>query len=186
MAEKSQRISGVAERYASSLFDLANADKAVDTVAKDLDRFSALIEGSEELKRLVDSPIFASGDQLAAVSALVTKAKIGGLAGNFLKVVAGNSRLDVLAGMVAAYHEIAARERGEVVAEVQSAHKLTAAQEKELVSTLSGATGKKVTTRITVDPSLLGGLVVKVGSKQIDTSLRTKLSTLKHTLKEVG
>lgn len=186
MAEKSQRISGVAERYASSLYELAAAEKSVDAVAKDLNRFKALIDGSTELKRLVESPVFSAADQLAAITALVAKAGIKGLAGNMLMVVAKNRRLAALPGIIAAYHHIAARERGEVVAEVRSAYALSAAQEKELAATLSGATGKKVTSHVTVDPSLLGGLIVKVGSRQIDTSLRTKLSTLKHALKEVG
>ncbi|MBW3096715.1 F0F1 ATP synthase subunit delta [Pseudohoeflea coraliihabitans] len=186
MAEQSQRISGVAERYASSLFELASADNAIDAVAKDLDQFNALIEGNDELKRLISSPVFASDDQFGAISAIVAKSGLGPLSGNFLKVVARNGRLDVLPGIMAAYHQIVARERGEVTAYVRSAHALSSAQEQELASTLSSATGKKVSTRVTVDPALLGGLVVKVGSRQIDTSLRTKLSTLKHALKEVG
>jgi ATP synthase, F1 delta subunit len=186
VAEKSQRISGVAERYASSLYELAAAEKSVDTVAKDLNRFKDLIEGNADLKRLVESPVFSAAEQVAAVSALVAKAGIKGLAGNFLKVVTNNRRLAALPGIIAAFHQIVARERGEVVADVRSAHALSPAQEKELAATLSGATGKKVTAKVTVDPSLLGGLVVQVGSRQIDTSLRTKLSTLKHALKEVG
>jgi F-type H+-transporting ATPase subunit delta len=186
VAEKSQRISGVAARYASSLHDLASAANSVDAVAKDLDLFSSIVEGNDELKRLVSSPVFASSEQLGAVAALVEKAKIGELTGNFLKVVARNRRLQSLSSIVTAYHEITARARGEATAHVQTARPLTAAQEKELAETLSSATGKKVATRVTVDPALLGGLIVQVGSRQIDTSLRTKLSTLKHALKEVG
>lgn len=186
MAEKSQRISGVAERYASSLYELAAAEKSVDAVAKELNRFKVMIDGNVELKRLVESPVFSAADQLAAITALVAKAGIKGLAGNMLRVVAKNRRLAELPGIISAYHLIAARERGEVVAEVRSAHPLTPAQEKELAAALSDATGKKVASHVTVDPSLLGGLVVQVGSRQIDTSLRTKLSSLKHTLKEVG
>lgn len=186
MAEKSQRISGVADRYAASLFDLASESNAVDAVAQDLDQFLALVEGNEDLKRVVSSPIFASGDQLAVISALVEKGGLGELAANFLKVVARNDRLGALAGIISAYHQKVAEARGEVTVEVRSAHQLTPAQEQELASVLSGTTGQKVTTRVTVDPSLLGGLIVRVGSRQIDTSLRTKLSTLKHALKEVG
>lgn len=186
MAEKSQRISGVAERYASSLYELASAAKSVDAVGKDLDLFSSIVEGNDELKRLVSSPVFASSEQLGAIAALAEKSKVGDLTGNFLKVVARNRRLQSLSEIVAAYHEITARERGEATAYVQTARPLTAAQEKELAATLSIATGKKVATRVTVEPALLGGMIVQVGSRQIDTSLRTKLSTLKHALKEVG
>ena len=186
MADKSQHISGVAERYASSLFELASADNAVDAVAKDLDQFQAMIDGSEELQRLVKSPVFSADDQYNSVVALNAKTKMTGLVGNFLKVVARNRRLFAYPEIVRAYHKIVADDRGQVIADVRSAHALSAAQEKELAAALSSSTGKTVSIHLTVDPSLLGGLIVKIGSRQVDTSLRTKLSTLKHTLKEVG
>ncbi|RYC04586.1 F0F1 ATP synthase subunit delta [Ciceribacter ferrooxidans] len=186
VADTSQLISGVAERYASSLFELALEAGAVDTVSADLDRFQAMIDGSADLKRLVQSPVFSAEDQVKAVSALCEKAGIGGLVGNFVKVVAGNRRLFAVTGMIAAFRRIAARHRGEITAEVTSAHALTGEQEKELKAALKGVTGKDVAVSVTVDPSILGGLIVKVGSRQIDTSLRTKLSTLKLALKEVG
>ncbi|MDI7862481.1 F0F1 ATP synthase subunit delta [Rhizobiaceae bacterium n13] len=186
VADTSQLISGVAERYAASLFDLALESGGVDAVSADLDRFQALLDESADLRRLVASPVFSSEDQLKAVTAINEKAEIGGLVGNFLKVVARNRRLFALPGMIQAFRAIAARHRGEISAEVTSAHALTAAQEKELKVALKGVTGKDVTVSVTVDPSILGGLIVKVGSRQIDTSLRTKLSTLKLALKEVG
>ncbi|OLP42805.1 F0F1 ATP synthase subunit delta [Rhizobium oryziradicis] len=186
VADTSQRISGVAERYASSLFDLALEAGSVDAVAADLDRFKAMIAVSDDLKRLVSSPIFTSDEQASAVEALCAQAKIGTLAANFLKVVASNRRLFAVPGMIAAFGEIAARHRGELTAEVITAHALSSAQETELKEALKGVTGKTVTLNVTVDSSLLGGLIVKVGSRQIDTSLRTKLSTLKLALKEVG
>lgn len=186
MADTSQLISGVAERYASSLFELALEAGSVDKVGADLDRFQALLEESEDLRRLVASPVFSAEEQLKAITAVAEKAGIAGLVGNFLKVVAGNRRLFALPGMVRAYREIAAAHRGEITAEVTSAHALSAAQETELKSALKGVTGKDVAIAVTVDPSILGGLIVKVGSRQIDTSLRTKLSTLKLALKEVG
>lgn len=186
MADNSHHISAVAERYASSLYDLAAEAKSVDTIAKDLDRFQAMIDGSADLQRLVESPVFSAEDQSRSIVALIEKAGIGGLVGNFLKVVAGNRRLFAVPMMIRSYHETVARERGEVTANVKTAHALSAAQEKELKATLSGVTGKTVTLDVTVDASLLGGLIVKIGSRQVDTSLRTKLSTLKHTLKEAG
>jgi F-type H+-transporting ATPase subunit delta len=186
VADTSQLVSGVAERYASSLFDLALEAGSVDSVASDLERFQALVNESDDLKRLIVSPVFSAEDQMKAISAVAAKAGIAGLVANFLKVVASNRRLFAVPGMIKAYRVIAARHRGEISAEVTSAHALTAAQETELKAALKGVTGKDVAVAVTVDPSILGGLIVKVGSRQIDTSLRTKLSTLKLALKEVG
>jgi len=186
VADTSQLISGVAERYASSLFELAREAGSIDAVGADLDRFQALLDESADLKRLVASPVFSADEQRRAISAIAAKAGIAGIVGNFLKVVAANRRLFALPGMIRAFRLIAAEHRGEVTAEVTSAHALTAAQEKELKSALKGVTGKDVAVNVTVDPTVLGGLIVKVGSRQIDTSLRTKLSTLKLALKEVG
>ncbi len=186
MADTSQLVSGVAERYASSLFELALDSNSVKKVEADLAQFQAMIGNSEDLKRLVESPVFSSDDQFRAVDAILAKAKMTGLAANLIKVAAQNRRLFAVPGMIKAFGEIAARHRGEVSADVASAHTLTAAQEKELKAALKGVTGKDVTLNVTVDASILGGLIVKVGSRQIDTSLRTKLSTLKLALKEVG
>ena len=186
VADTSQITSGVAERYASSLFELALEANAVDAVSADLDRFQRLLDESEDLKRLIASPVFSAEDQTKALVAVCQSAGISGLVGNFLKVVAGNRRLFALPGMIKAFRVIAARHRGEITAEVTSAHALTQAQENELKAALKGVTGKDVTIAVTVDPSILGGLIVKVGSRQIDTSLRTKLSTLKLAMKEVG
>ena len=186
VADTSQLVSGVAERYASSLFDLAQEAGSAAAVGADLDRFQALIDESEDLKRLIASPVFSAEDQTKAIAAVAAKAGITGLVANFLKVVASNRRLFAVPGMIQAYRVIAARARGEITADVTSAHALTAAQENELKAALKGVTGKDVAVAVTVDPSILGGLIVKVGSRQIDTSLRTKLSTLKLALKEVG
>jgi F-type H+-transporting ATPase subunit delta len=186
VADTSQLISGVAERYASSLFDLAQQAGTVEAVEADLNRFQALMDESEDLRRLVASPVFSAAEQTGAIVAVADRAQISGLVGNFLKVVAGNRRLFALPGMIRAFRQIAAAHRNEVTAEVTSAHALTAQQENELKSALKGVTGKDVTIAVTVDPTVLGGLIVKIGSRQIDTSLRTKLSTLKLALKEVG
>lgn len=186
MADTSQLNSGVAERYASSLFELALEAGSVAETGKDLDRIADMLAESVDLKRLVESPVFTAEDQSNALMAVCAKAGISGLAANFLKVVAANRRLFALSGMIRSYRVIAARHRGEVSAEVTSAHALSAAQESELKAALKGVTGKDVTVNVTIDPSILGGLIVKVGSRQIDTSLRTKLSTLKLALKEVG
>ncbi|PSH66656.1 F0F1 ATP synthase subunit delta [Phyllobacterium brassicacearum] len=186
MAETSSLISGVAQRYAGSLFGLALEAKSLAEVEQNLDAFEALINGSADLKRLIQSPVFSSDDQVKAISAILNKAKIGGLVGNFLRVVAQNRRLFSVPAMIQSFRQIAANHRGEVTADVTSAHALTAAQETELKATLKSVAGKDVTINVTVDPSILGGLIVKLGSRQIDTSLRTKLSSLKLVLKEVG
>ncbi|WP_171376712.1 F0F1 ATP synthase subunit delta [Rhizobium sophorae] len=186
VADTSQLTSGVAERYASSLFELALEQGAVDSVTADLDHFQAMLDESADLKRFVASPVFSAEDQLKAIVAISEKAGISGFFANFLKVVARNRRLFALPGMIKAFRIIAASHRGEISAEVTSAHALSQAQETELKVALKSVTGKDVTIAVTVDPSILGGLIVKVGSRQIDTSLRTKLSTLKLALKEVG
>lgn len=186
MADTSHLISGVAARYATSLFELAVEENSLDTVASDLAAFEAMIAESGDLRRLIESPAFSAEEQFKAIGALADKAGITGLVGNFLRVVARNRRLFAVPGIIRAYRELLAKHRGEVRAEVRTAHPLTEAQQKELQAALKGVTGKDVAVDVTVDPSLLGGLIVKVGSRQIDTSLRTKLSTLKLALKEVG
>ncbi|MCO5070302.1 MAG: F0F1 ATP synthase subunit delta [Rhizobiaceae bacterium] len=186
MAQSSSPISGVAQRYARSLFDLAVEANAVSSVEKDLGRFEAMLDGSEDLQRLISSPVFSSEDQLRAISAIADKAKITGLVGNLLRVAAENRRLFVLPGIIRAFRQLAAEQRGEVAAEVTSAHALSSAQESELKAALKSVAGKEVTLSVTVDPSLLGGMIVRLGSRQIDTSLKTKLNSLKLALKEVG
>jgi F-type H+-transporting ATPase subunit delta len=186
VADSSQSVSGVAERYASSLFTLALEEGSVAGVSTALDQFQSMIDGSPDLQRLIKSPVFSADEQLAAVTAILGKAGISGIAANFVKVAASNRRLFAVPGMIRAFREIAARHRGEVSADVTTARALTAAQETELKAALQGVTGKDVTINVAVDPALLGGLIVKLGSRQIDTSLRTKLSTLKLSLKEVG
>lgn len=186
MADTSHLISGVAERYATSLFELAVEAEAIDQVASDLSAFEAMIGESADLKRLIESPAFSADDQFKAIAALCDKAGIKGLVGNFLRVVARNRRLFAVPGIIHAYREMVAKHRGETRAEVTAAHELTSAQETELKAALKDVTGKDVMIDLKVDPSLLGGLIVKIGSRQIDTSLRTKLSTLKLALKEVG
>lgn len=186
LAKSGSPISAVAQRYGGSLYELAADANCVATTEKDLGRFGDLIEGSADLKRLIESPVFSAADQLAAVSALSAKAKLSGLVGNFLKVVASNRRLFAVPAMITAFREIAAEKRGEVTADIVSAHALTPAQEKELSATLKSVAGKEVSLKVSVDVSLLGGMVVRLGSRQIDTSLKTKLASLKLALKEVG
>lgn len=186
MADSSQVITGVAERYASSLFELALETKTIDQVGDELAGFEELLSESADLKRLITSPVFSADEQFKAIAALADKAKLSDMTGNFLRVVAQNRRLFALPAIIAGYREFVARHKGEITADVSAAHELNATQTKELQAALKSVTGKNVAINLSVDPSLLGGLIVKIGSRQIDTSLRTKLSTLKLSLKEVG
>jgi F-type H+-transporting ATPase subunit delta len=186
VADTSSHISGVAERYASSLFDLALEANTQAAIGAELTRLESLIGSSDDLKRLINSPVFSADDQYRAIGAIADQAGFDGLVGNFLRVVAKNRRLFAVPGIIRAYRVIDARHRGEVSAEISSAHALTSEQEQELKAALKSVTGKDVAMNVTVDPSVMGGLIVKVGSRQIDTSLRSKLSTLKLALKEVG
>jgi F-type H+-transporting ATPase subunit delta len=183
---KSSRTSGVASRYAGSLFDIAIETKSLAKVESQLAVFESLLGESEDLRRLIGSPVFSADEQLKAIGAVAARAGIDGLVANFLKVVASNRRLFAIPSIIEAFREIAAAHKGVVTADVTSAFKLTAVQEKELKATLKDVAGKDVDINMTVDPSLLGGLIVKIGSRQIDTSLRTKLSSMKLALKEVG
>ena len=173
-------------RYASALFDLAVSEKKIPAVEKDLARFDALLEGSDDLRRLVTSPVFSADDQSMAIDAILKKAKITGLVGNFVRVVASNRRLFAMQGMLSAFRKLLADHKGEATADVTVAQKLSPAQTKELKAALKSVVGKDVAINATVDPSILGGMIVKVGSRQIDTSLKTRLSSLKLALKEVG
>lgn len=151
-----------------------------------LGQVERLIADSDDFRRLIESPVFSADEQFAAISAIADKAGLDGLVGNFLRVVARNRRLFAIPAMIRAFRRIAAERRGEISAEVSSAHELTAAQEKELREALRQIAGKDVAFTTKVEPELLAGLVVRLGSRQIDTSLRTKLNSLKLALKEVG
>ncbi len=186
MADSTAQSSGVAERYANALFELAGDAQTAQAVEKDLDAFSGLLAESPDLVRLVRSPVFSSDEQLRAVSAILAKAGIGGLVGNLVKVAASNRRLFAVPAMIAAYKRLAAKQRGEVSAEVTSAAPLTEGQTAEIKAALKASLGKDVTLDTRVDASLIGGLIVKVGSRMIDGSLRTKLNSLKLAMKEVG
>lgn len=186
MADSSSKFSEIAQRYASSLFELALEAGQVEAVEEDLAAFERMLSESVELNRLVRSPVFSADDQLRAIDAVLKRAGTTGLVGNFLRVVARNRRLFAVPGMIRAYRHIAAEHRGEVTAQVVSAHELSASQEQALKASLREIAGKDVTLSRTVDPSLLGGLIVRLGSRQFDTSLKTKLNSLKLALKGVG
>lgn len=186
MAEIASLDSGVAGRYATALFELARDAGALDTVEADLKGFADLVEESTDLKRLVRSPVFSADEQLRAVTAVLDKAEIGGLVGNLIKVAARNRRLFAVPDIVRAFGHLLARHRGEVSAEVTSAEPLSTTHVADLKAALKETLGKDVALDTRVDPSLIGGLIVRVGSRMIDGSIKTKLSSLKLAMKEVG
>lgn len=178
-------ISGMAGRYATALFELALEEKAVDAVRKDLDSFDELVAGSADLNRLVRSPVFSGEEQLKALEAILAKAKIKGLAANFLKVIAANRRLFAAREMIRAYRALVARHKGEVSAQVTVAEELSDKNLSALKSALKSVTGgKDIDMDVKVDPAIIGGLIVKVGSRMVDSSLRTKLNAIKVAMKE--
>ena len=186
MASKVQIASGLAGRYANALFGLAVDNGAVDQVAQDLAEISAMLKESEDLSRLVLSPVIAREDQGRAMTAVMDAAKISDLTNRFIGVVAENRRLFELEGMIIAFQTLLAKHKGEVSAEVTSAKKLTQKQVDSLEASLKEAIGSDIAVEQKVDPALLGGLVVKVGSRMVDSSLRTKLQHLQLAMKGVG
>ena len=179
-------VSGVAGRYATALFELAEAQNALDAVAADLGSIGTMLNESEDLTRLVRSPLFSADEQGRAFAAVLDKAGISGLVKNFVGLVIANRRLFALPDMIRSYNAILAEKRGEMTADVTSAHPLGDQQVESLKAALKSATGRDVRINTKVDAGLLGGLIVKVGSRMIDSSLRTKLNSLKIAMKEAS
>ncbi len=174
----------MAGRYATALFDLALETNAVEPVKADLDRFDALLAASADLSRLVRSPAFSAEEQLQALSAVLDRAGIGGLAANFFKLATSNRRLFAVRDMIKAFRELVARHKGEATAEVTVAEALKDQHVDALRAALKAVSGKEIDLDVKVDPAILGGLVVKLGSRMVDSSLRTKLNAIKHAMKE--
>lgn len=183
MAATSKGVTGIADRYATALFDLAGDKKALDQVATDLRGLRGMIDGSSDLRRLIVSPVLSREDQGRAIGAVADKAGFSPLTKNFLGLVARNRRLFAVPGMIAAYLARLAEKRGEMTAEVSAAQPLSEAQLEALAKQLKKATGSKVAVEVKIDPALLGGIVVKIGSRMVDASLRSKLNRLQLALK---
>ena len=187
MAGEDSTVSGMAGRYARALFELALDAKSVDAVKTDIETFDALMTESPDLLRLVRSPVFGAEEQGKALAAVLAKAGIGGLASNFLLFVAANRRLFAVRDMIRDFRKLVARWKGEVTAEVTVAEKLSDARLEEIKNTLKSITGEKaVDLNVKIDPAIIGGLMVKLGSRMVDSSLRTKLNAIKHAMKEAG
>ncbi len=185
MAGEDPIIPGMAGRYATALFELALENKSVDKVKKDLEQFDELVEDNPDLRRLVRSPVFGADEQLKALGAILDKAGIKGTAANFLRVITTNRRLFAVRDMIRGYRALVARHKGEVTAQITVANKLTEKNLDALKSALKSVTGSKtVDLDVKVEPAIIGGIVVKLGSRMIDSSLRTKLNAIKFAMKE--
>ena len=176
--------SDVVERYATAFFELAADEGAIDALEANLRGISSGLEASDDLNRLVASPVFDADQKARGLDAVLEKAGAHPLTRNFTALLAKNNRLSVLSDVIARFHRLAADHRGEVSAEAVSAHPLTEDQTKTLRSQIETSVGKAVNLETRVEKDLLGGLIVKVGSRMIDSSLRTKLNRLQQTLKE--
>jgi len=186
VAGENPSVSGVSGRYATALFELARDEKSIDAVRADLDRFEAMLSESEDLKRLVRSPVFSADVQSKALSSVLDKAGISGISANFLKVLTANRRLFAVSDVIRAFRALVAKFRDEATADVTVAEKLSDKNLDALKAALKSVTGKDVALNVNIDPSIIGGLVVKLGSRMIDSSLRTKLNSIKHAMKEAG
>lgn len=169
-----------------ALFELARDEKSVDAVKADLDKFDAMLADSQDLLRLVRSPVFSSDMQGKALAAVLEKAGIRGIAANFLRILAANRRLFLIRDAITAFRALVARYKGESAADVTVAEPLSDKNLDSLKAALKAVTGKDVVLNVKVDPSIIGGLVVKLGSRMVDSSLRTKLNSIKHAMKEAG
>ena len=186
MAAENPSVSGVSGRYATALFELARDEKSIDAVKADLDKFEALLTESADLNRLVRSPVFSAGVQQKALSAVLDQAGLTGTSAKFLKVLTANRRLFAVGEVSRAFRALVAKFKGEATADITVAEQLNEKNLDALKAALKSVTGKDVALNVKVDPSIIGGLVVKLGSRMVDSSLRTKLNSIKHAMKEAG
>ena len=177
---------GIAARYATAVFDLAKEGKDIKALETDVAALEAAIADSADFTTLLTSPLYNRDEQGAAMTAIAKKMGLSTTVSNVLSLLVAKRRLFVLPHMLAVLEDRLADERGEMTAEVTTAKSLTKAQSDKLAKTLSGQVGKTVTIKQTVDESIIGGLIVKMGSRMIDTSIAAKLNALQNTMKEVG
>jgi F-type H+-transporting ATPase subunit delta len=177
---------GIASRYALALFELAKEEKALKALESDIAALSESLAASADLRAVIASPMISREEQSNAISAISAKMGVSTLMANTLTLMADKRRLFVMPQFLAHMTDLIAAEKGEVTAEVTAARALTAAQTKKLAETLKARVGKTVKLKTTVDETLIGGLVVKLGSTMIDTSVKAKLAALQNAMKEVG
>ena len=186
VSEPASISTGIAARYATAVFELAKEEGKIAEIEADLSALSAAMAESADFSALISSPIYSRDAQGAAISAIAAKMGVSATIANTLSLMASKRRLFVLPQLVQSLRNMIAEDKGEVTADVVSAKALTKAQSEKLAQSLKATTGKDVTINATVDEALIGGLIVKVGSKMIDTSIRSKLNSLQNAMKEVG
>lgn len=186
MSESASISSGIAARYAKAIFELAKEAKTLPALEEDLDVLAETLESNAEFGDLISSPVYSRDDQASAVAEIAKKMKLSALVANLLALMASKRRLFVLPALIASVKEMIADEKGEISAEITAAKSLTKAQSDKLAKALKASVGKDVKINVAVDESLIGGLIVQVGSRMIDTSIRSKLSNLQNSMKEVG
>ena len=186
MSEPASISSGIAERYATAIFEISKESNALPKLEENLTDLANALADSADLSELISSPILSRADQGAAIAAVGKKMGLETVLQNGLGLMAEKRRLFVLPQLIAQLRGMIADDKGEVTADVTSAQALSDAQAEKLAQTLKARVGKDVNINATVDESLIGGLIVKVGSKMIDTSIRSKLSSLQNAMKEVG
>ncbi len=186
MASGQMVVTGVAGRYANALFDLALEEGQIDKVEAQLVGFQTALSESADLMRMIKSPVFTQEQQARAVRIIADAAGIDGISRNFLELLAARRRLMFVPDMIGAYRSLAAHHRGEIEAEVTVAASLSEEQQETVAKALKAFAGQDVKMNLRIDPSVLGGMIVRIGSKMIDNSLRSKLNRLKYAMKEVG
>ena len=186
MSEPASISAGIAGRYATAVFELAREAKGLAALEADVAALGEALGDSADLRTVIASPLYSRDDQARAMAALAKKMKLSATLAGTLGLMASNRRLFVLPQLLAALQAMIAEEKGEVTAEVTAAAALTKAQSDKLAASLKKTVGKTVKLNTTVDENLIGGLIVQVGSKMIDTSIRSKLASLQNAMKEVG
>ncbi len=186
MSEPASISAGIAGRYATAVFELVKEAKGLKALEADVTSLGVALKDSADLRALISSPVYSREDQTRAVGAVAAKMKLSPILTNTLGLMGQSRRLFVLPQLLAALEVMIADEKGELTAEVTAAEALSKAQSDKLAKSLSASVGKTVKLNTTVDESLIGGLIVKVGSKMIDTSIRSKLASLQNVMKEVG
>lgn len=186
MSEPASISTGIAARYATAIFEMAKDGKSLNAIEADLDALETVYNDNAQFRSLISSPIYSRGEQGSAIASIAKKMKLSPLVTNALGLMATKRRLFVLPQLTDSLRNLIAAENGEVTADVTAAKAMTKAQQDKLAKTLKAAVGKNVKINMAVDESLIGGLIVKVGSKMIDTSIRSKLANLQNAMKEVG
>lgn len=186
MASETTRVSGLAERYATALFELADERRTLDEVAADLRQVQTMLRASGDFLRLIRSPILSRGEQAKAIGALAERAGLSSLVRDFLAVIAGNRRLFALPEIIEAFLQKLATRRGEVKAQVTAAQRLSEMQLAALDEQLRRSIGSRVAVDVLVDPGLIGGMIVRVGSRMVDGSVKGKLQRLQLAMKSIG